>query len=116
MNRRFFLAGIGVTGLLPATPAFAITEAGATKLIDALVGDINKVIASGKSETSMYRDFERIFQRYSDTSYISAYAMGVDGRRATASQKRAFSKAFQSALASGRPGRYSLCAQQTCIR
>jgi phospholipid transport system substrate-binding protein len=59
------------------------------------VTDINNVIASGKSETAMYRDFERIFGRYSDTSYIAAYAMGVDGRRASAAQKKAFSKAFQ---------------------
>ena len=43
----------------------------------------------------MIRDFERIFARYSDTSYIAAYAMGVDGRRASSGQKRAFSKAFQ---------------------
>lgn len=47
----------------------------------------------------MYSDFEKIFERYSDKSYISAYAMGVDGRRATSAQKRAFSKAFQSYIA-----------------
>jgi phospholipid transport system substrate-binding protein len=57
------------------------------------------VIASGKSERAMYGDFERIFQRYSDTSYIAAYAMGVDARRATNAQKRAFSNAFQGYIA-----------------
>lgn len=96
MKRRFFMSGLGAAFVLPALPAFAITEAGAKKLVDSLVNDINKVIAAGKSESAMFRDFERIFKRYSDTSYIAAYAMGVDGRRATASQKRAFSKAFQS--------------------
>ena len=99
MDRRFFMAGLGATTLLPAQPAFAITESGAKQLVDALVGDINAVIASGKSETAMYVEFERIFARYSDTSYISAYAMGVDGRRATAAQKRAFSDVFQSYIA-----------------
>lgn len=99
MNRRFFIAGLGATTVLPALPAFAITESGAEQLINALIGDINSVIGSGKSENAMFRDFERIFARYSDTSYISAYAMGVDGRRATAGQKRAFSEAFQSYIA-----------------
>lgn len=76
-------------------PALALTQDSAKQLIDDLVTDINKVIASGKAETSMYKDFERIFARYSDTAYIAAYAMGVDARRATAAQKKSFSKAFQ---------------------
>lgn len=102
MNRRSFTATVVATfALAPFAPtaAVALTEARAKVLVDTLVADINKVIASGKSESSMIRDFERIFARYSDTSYISAYAMGVDGRRASSGQKRAFSKAFQSYVA-----------------
>ncbi|WP_299620255.1 phospholipid-binding protein MlaC [uncultured Tateyamaria sp.] len=100
MDRRSIIAGIGASAaLLPAFPALAITEAGAERLVNALVSDINGVIASGKSQNAMFRDFERIFAKYSDTSYISAYAMGVDGRRATSGQKRAFSKAFQGYIA-----------------
>ena len=96
MLRRNFLTTSICAGLtLPAVPAFALTEAGARGLVTNLVDDINGVIASGKSENAMFRDFERIFARYSDTSYISAYAMGVDGRRASSSQKKSFSKAFQ---------------------
>ncbi|WP_299143658.1 phospholipid-binding protein MlaC [uncultured Tateyamaria sp.] len=95
MFRRQFLALTGAAVALPALPAFAINEAGAERLVNALVGDINNVIASGKGENAMFRDFERIFARYSDTSYIAAYAMGVDGRRASTAQKRAFSTAFQ---------------------
>ena len=98
MKRRVFVMGLGATAVLPQS-AVALTEASAKQLIDNLVRDINKVIASGKSESAMIRDFERIFKRYSDTAYISAYAMGVDGRRASSSQKRAFSKAFQSYIA-----------------
>ncbi|WP_147110201.1 phospholipid-binding protein MlaC [Tateyamaria sp. syn59] len=100
MNRRYFLAaGTSFAAVLPALPAFALNEAGAKQLINALVGDINGVIGSGRSESAMFRDFERIFARYSDTSYISAYAMGVDGRRASNAQKRAFSNAFQGYIA-----------------
>jgi phospholipid transport system substrate-binding protein len=98
MKRRNFVLALGAAVSLPF-PSFALSAGSAEKLIDKLVGDINKVIASGKSEKAMIRDFERIFARYSDTSYVSAYAMGVDGRRATSSQKRAFSKAFQAYVA-----------------
>ncbi|GGX58459.1 ABC transporter [Tateyamaria omphalii] len=94
-RRHFIAAATSAATVLPALPAFALTEASAERLINSLVGDINGVIASGKGESAMFRDFERIFAKYSDTSYIAAYAMGVDGRSASNGQKRAFSKAFQ---------------------
>lgn len=97
INRRLFIVGLGASLAAPA--AFALTEASASKLITTLVNDINKVIEAGKGDSAMFRDFERIFARYSDTSYISAYAMGADGRRASKAQKRAFSKAFQTYIA-----------------
>ncbi len=100
MHRRHFLVGLGAAGsALVAAPAFALNEASASDLINRLVADINTVIASGKSEGAMYGEFERIFERYSDTSYIAAYAMGVDARRASAAQKNAFSDAFQKYIA-----------------
>lgn len=102
MDRRIFLTGLtAATAALTALPQslMALTEGGASKLINALVGDINKVIESGKGEKAMFREFERIFARYSDTSYIAAYALGVDGRRASGAQKRAFSDAFQGYIA-----------------
>jgi len=99
MKRRHFLAMTGASALIPALPAFALTEASATKLVNSLVADVNKVISSGKSEKAMFSDFARIFARYSDTSYISAYAMGADGRTASKAQKRAFSEAFQGYIA-----------------
>ncbi|OIQ38315.1 MAG: ABC transporter [Roseobacter sp. MedPE-SW] len=97
MHRRSFLTGLTASAaLVPAAPLWALNEAGASKLINSLVTDINKVIASGKAENAMFREFERIFKRYSDTSYIAAYALGVDARRASSTQKRNFSKAFQA--------------------
>jgi len=85
-------AAAAVAGLPGA--ALALNEGKARGMVDQLVAEINKVIDSGKSETAMYRDFERIFQAYSDTSYIAAYAMGADGRRASPAQKRSFTEAF----------------------
>jgi phospholipid transport system substrate-binding protein len=96
MYRRSFLTGLTASAALAPGALWALNESGASSLINSLVTDINGVIASGKSENGMFREFERIFQRYSDTSYIAAYALGVDARRATSSQKRAFSKAFQA--------------------
>jgi phospholipid transport system substrate-binding protein len=96
MYRRSFLTGLTASAALAPGALWALNENGASALINGLVTDINGVIASGKSENGMFREFERIFQRYSDTSYIAAYALGVDARRASSSQKRNFSKAFQA--------------------
>ncbi len=100
-TRRYALMSAGAiagTCLLPL-PAFALNEAQARTLVGKLIGEINAVIASGKSESGMIRDFERIFQRYADTAAIAAYALGVDARRATRPQKSAFSKAFNAYVA-----------------
>jgi phospholipid transport system substrate-binding protein len=100
-SRRSFIAGMGALALMPLAPvaAQAASAAQAERLVDQMVADINKVIASGKSEAAMIRDFEGIFQRYADMPTIAAYAMGVDGRRASGAQKRAFSKAFSGYIA-----------------
>jgi phospholipid transport system substrate-binding protein len=92
-SRRLFLASSAAAVLAPSA-ALALNDRQAKSLVDSLVGEINKVIDSGKSETAMYGDFERIFRKYADLSYIAAYAMGVDGRRATSAQKKAFTNAF----------------------
>lgn len=100
-TRRAFVAGLGAAVLVPALPtvAQATTAAQAEQLVDRLVADINRVIASGKSEAAMIREFEKIFRDYGDMSTIAAYAMGVDGRRASASQKKAFTAAFSGYIA-----------------
>ncbi len=95
MHRRNFLLALGASLSFAPAAGWALDNASASRLIDNLVGDINNVIESGKGETAMFREFERIFANYSDTSYIAAYAMGVEARRASNSQKKAFSKAFQ---------------------
>ncbi|WP_417207530.1 MlaC/ttg2D family ABC transporter substrate-binding protein [Antarctobacter sp.] len=93
-SRRHFLAVGSAAAALPAMPVFALTSGQASSLISKMVDEINKVISSGKSESAMYREFERIFRKYGDTPLIAANALGVDGRRATAAQKKAFTDAF----------------------
>ena len=99
--RRTFLSGsVAALGMLamPA-PVFALNESQARSLVDSLVGAINTVIASGKSEKAMVRDFEKIFSRYADVSVMARYSLGADGRRASKAQLRSFTKAFQGYIA-----------------
>ncbi len=102
LNRRDFvatgLAGLALTAL--PLPAFAQTEASAKALVVSVVDDINRVIASGKSESAMIRDFEKIFVQYADVPIMARYVLGADGRSASASQLRQFTKAFQGYISS----------------
>lgn len=100
-TRRHFLAsGICafVIAVLPG-PVLAISEASARGLVDKVIADINKVIASKKSEAAKIRDFEKIFVRYADVPIMARYALGPDARRASKAQMRSFTKAFQSYIA-----------------
>ena len=95
LNRRGFIA-TGLAGLAStALPAFAQTEASAKALVVKVVEDINRVIASGKSESAMIRDFEKIFVQYADVPIMARYVLGADGRSASPSQLKQFTKAFQ---------------------
>ncbi len=97
LNRRYFLktsvAGAAIVAL--PLPALALTEAGAKQLVNSVVADINRVIASGKSEKAMLRDFEKIFVQYADVPIMARYALGADARSASPAQLRQFTKAFQ---------------------
>lgn len=95
--RRTFLTAAAATAGIAALPlpALALTEAGARGLVDDLVAEINGVINSGKSESAMIRDFEKIFIRYADVPIMARYALGNDGRRASSAQIRSFTQAFQ---------------------
>ena len=88
------LAGIAALGAIPQA-VFALSTDTARALVDRLVADINAVIASGKSESAMIRDFEGIFDRYADVPTIARTALGNDWRRATDAQRRNFVVAFR---------------------
>lgn len=78
-----------------AGPAFALSQSDAEKLIGKLTADIFRVINSGKAETAMLRDFERIFVKYADVPVIARSSLGVARRSASKSQINAYTKAFQ---------------------
>jgi phospholipid transport system substrate-binding protein len=97
MSRRRFAAGfaLGSVALALPLPLRALTVDEARGLVDRAVSDINKVINSGKSETAMYGDFERIFAKYADVPVIARSALGVAAKSASAAQMSAFTKVFQ---------------------
>ncbi|MGV6805012.1 MAG: MlaC/ttg2D family ABC transporter substrate-binding protein [Ruegeria sp.] len=97
MNRRTFAATAFAAATVSALPlpAVALTEASATQLVNSVVTDITRVIDSGKSESAMLRDFEKIFVQYADVPIMARYALGADARTATKSQLRQFTQAFQ---------------------
>jgi len=101
LDRRTAMLGMASTAaVVPlAGPAFALSDVQATAHVKKLVAAINKVIDSGKSESQMITEFEKIFVKYSDIKYLASYALGIEGRRASAGQKKAFAKAFQGYIA-----------------
>lgn len=101
-SRRAVTLGLGAAVAFGAfaTPALAIVSEGKAKnLVIKIVDDINRVISSGKSQSAMIKDFAKIFAKYSDVPVIARYSLGVDARRASASQLRAYTKAFQGYIA-----------------
>ncbi len=97
LTRRGF-ATVLLSGLaLAALPrqAHALTAEGAKSLVDKTVADINAIISSGKSESAMLGDFEKLFARYADVSTIARSALGPAARQASAAQITGFTKSFQ---------------------
>jgi len=102
LSRRRFLLGLGaLVALVAALPraASALTEGQARGLVDQAVADINRIIASGQSEAQMITQFKGVFDRYADTPYLAAYALGAEGRAASNAQRAAFGDAFGLYLA-----------------
>lgn len=101
LTRRSFTtlaASAAALGLLPKG-ALALDVDQARALIDKLIGEINGVINSGKSESAMFSSFETIFARYADETYIALSALGPAGRQASAGQKKAFVATFKRYIA-----------------
>lgn len=99
LTRRVLLGATFGAAAMTAIPAFALSTAEARQLVNSLVREINTVIASGKSESGMIRDFDRILGKYGDMPTIASQILGVPWRSASASERRGFTKALQGYLA-----------------
>ncbi|RPE63172.1 phospholipid transport system substrate-binding protein [Pacificibacter maritimus] len=97
-TRRGFLTGATASlALIAGLPhaAFAFSSAQAETLITKTVSDINSIINSGKSESAMYRDFEKVLVTYADMPNIARSVLGPIARSTSAAQLNAFTSAFQ---------------------
>ncbi|WP_417239985.1 MlaC/ttg2D family ABC transporter substrate-binding protein [Celeribacter halophilus] len=97
-TRRTVLGALGAALILPQS-ALAFSSAQAEALIDKAVADINAIINSGKSESAMYVDFEKVLVRYADMPNIARSVLGPPARSASSAQLRTFTKAFQTYVA-----------------
>ncbi len=97
MNRRSFLFATCAAAM--AVPAAAMTTNQAASLIDEAVGQITSIINSGKSESAMIADFERMVAKYGDMNYIAFKTLGPPARTASKAQMSAYKKAFQGYMA-----------------
>nr|WP_147126845.1 ABC transporter substrate-binding protein [Shimia ponticola] len=94
LSRRTVLGGLGASLAVLATPVLALTDAQARSLVNGLVNDVNRVIASGKSEGAMIRDFKGIFGRYGNVPFIAQSALGPKSRELSNSERSAYVDAF----------------------
>ena len=100
VSRRGVMGGaLSLAAMMAATPALALDGPGAKALVNKVVNDINRVIASGNSLSAMIRDFENIFTRYADVNIIAQSTLGPDSRRASPAQMRTFVEAFKGYIA-----------------
>lgn len=100
-SRRSFIlsAAAFVAAGAVAVPSHALTESAARALVNQVVGEVQQVINSGKSDAAVLTDLERLFTRYADVNIMAQYALGNDGRTASSAQKRAFADAFKGYIA-----------------
>jgi phospholipid transport system substrate-binding protein len=101
LKRRDLVIGGAVLASLAMLPrgALALTKPQAVALIDKLVGDLNKIINSGKPEAALFKDFEALFNKYGDVPIIARSALGVAWRTTPASTQRRYVKAFSGYMA-----------------
>jgi phospholipid transport system substrate-binding protein len=88
-----------VLGLAVGAPASALSTDEASQLVSTVVSEIDQATNSGKTGPALYREFERIFDRYADVDIIAQSVLGVEWRSASNAQRRAYTDAFKSYLA-----------------
>jgi phospholipid transport system substrate-binding protein len=102
--RRGLLAGLAATaafGAVAGLPGKGVAQSAdaASSLVNRVVADVQGIIDSGRSESAMIREFERIFRDYGDVPTIAASVLGPPARTASPAQMSAFAASFQSYMA-----------------
>ena len=97
LSRRGFAAVFAAGAVTLALPriALALTVDDARAMVGRTIDGVNSIINSGKSESAMLDDFEKLFARYADVPVIARSALGVAAKSASKGQLTAFTKAFR---------------------
>ena len=97
LSRRGFGIGLAAGAVSLSMPriAIALTVDDARALVGRTIDQLNKIINSGKSESAMLGDFEKLFARFADVPVIARSALGVAAKSASKGQLSAFTKSFQ---------------------
>ncbi|MFN3280769.1 MAG: phospholipid-binding protein MlaC [Tabrizicola sp.] len=97
LSRRGFAASLAAAAAVFALPrpALALTAEAAKGLVDKTVADIQSIINSGRSESAMMQEFEKLFVRYADVPTIARSVLGTAARSSTKAQLSAYTRAFQ---------------------
>lgn len=101
LTRRAAL-GTGLSAILVAAipmGAGATTKQDAERLIFKVVGEVQNLINSGRSEASMIKSFEGIFQNYAHVTTISRSVLGPAWNSASAADQKAYVTALRGYLA-----------------
>ncbi|BDW83833.1 ABC transporter [Roseicyclus marinus] len=101
ITRRVLLglaASAGAAALMPGR-ARALTPDSASVLVQNVTSEITRIINSGRSESAMIGDFERMMARYADMPTIAQSVLGPTARSASGGQLSAFTDAFRGYMA-----------------
>lgn len=94
LTRRGLIAAAGAALILPGR-ANAMTTAQAESLILKVTQEVQTVINSGNSEGAIIKQFEGIFDRYTNVQAIAATVLGPPWRSASNGEKSAYVGAFR---------------------
>ena len=97
LSRRGFAVGFFAGAVTLAMPriALALTVDDARALVGRTIESLNRIINSGKSESAMLGDFEKLFATFADVPVIARSALGVAAKSASKAQLSAFTKSFR---------------------
>lgn len=95
MRRRVVLAGLGSMACVAPMPGWALSGRVAEALVTSAVSDINRIIASNRSEARKLTDFEAVFARYADVNIIALTTLGAARRGASPEEVRAYVSVFR---------------------
>lgn len=99
-RRNLLVAGLA-SAFIPFLPksSFATSSADAEKLILKVVGEVQTIINSGKSEAAMIKSFQGLFQNYAHVNTIARSVLGPAWKSASSSEQKTYVSALQGYLA-----------------